>query len=111
MQSLIGSLNFACRAIIPGRPFCRRLIIGVSVFHERFWVTNEDVQLYTDSAGGCGLGFGAFFAGKWAAAPWPQSWIDLGVTEDITVLEMFPLLVCIHIWGPELRNNKNGFSV
>ena len=139
MQSLIGSLNFACRAIIPGRPFCRRLINatcgltkphhhlritpgikedlsmwlqffkdfnGVSVFHERFWVTNEDVQLYTDSAGGCGLGFGAFFAGKWAAAPWPQSWIDLGITEDITVLELFPLLVCIHIWGPELRNKK-----
>ena len=26
MQSLIGSLNFACRAIVPGRPFCRRLI-------------------------------------------------------------------------------------
>ena len=26
MQSLIGSLNFYCRAIIPGRPFCRRLI-------------------------------------------------------------------------------------
>ena len=26
MQSLIGSLNFACRAIRPGRPFCRRLM-------------------------------------------------------------------------------------
>ena len=26
MQSLIDSLNFACRAITPGRPFCRRLI-------------------------------------------------------------------------------------
>ena len=26
MQSRIGSLNFMCRAIVPGRPFCRRLI-------------------------------------------------------------------------------------
>ena len=26
MQSLTGSLNFVCRAITPGRPFCRRLI-------------------------------------------------------------------------------------
>ena len=26
MQSLIGVLQFTCRAIIPGRPFCRRLI-------------------------------------------------------------------------------------
>ena len=23
MQSLLGSLNFVCRAIVPGRPFCR----------------------------------------------------------------------------------------
>ena len=79
MQSLIGSLNFCCRAIVPGRPFCRRLINatcgltqpfhhlritkpirldlqmwlhffrnhnGVSAFHDRYWVTNEDVQLF-----------------------------------------------------------------
>ena len=26
MQSIIGSLNFMCRAIVPGLPFCRRLI-------------------------------------------------------------------------------------
>ncbi len=29
MQSLIGSLNFCCRAIVIGRPFCRRLIDAV----------------------------------------------------------------------------------
>ena len=100
MQSLIGSLNFACRAIIPGRPFCRRLINstcgltksyhnlriikgikndlvmwkknfekfnGIKVFHDRFWSSNEDVQLFTDSALGRGLGFGIFFAGKWVS--------------------------------------------
>ena len=96
MQSLIGALNFACRAIVPGRPFCRRLINsicgltkphhrlrinrgirqdlfmwkqffikfnGIAVFHDRFWVSNEDVQLFTDSAAGEGLGFGIYFAG------------------------------------------------
>ena len=31
MQSLIGSLNFCCRAIVPGRPFCRRFIKKVQV--------------------------------------------------------------------------------
>ncbi|KAJ8308242.1 hypothetical protein KUTeg_013116 [Tegillarca granosa] len=33
MQSLIGSLNFACKVVSPGRTFCRRLInstIGLS---------------------------------------------------------------------------------
>ena len=38
----------------------------MSAFHDRFWVSNEDVQLYTDSAAGTGLGFGVYFHGKWA---------------------------------------------
>lgn len=137
MQSLIGVLNFACRAVVPGRPFCRRLINsicgltkpfhhlrlskgmrqdlqlwlcffegfnGISVFHDRYWVFNEDVQLFTDSA--ASLGFGAFYAGKWTYAAWPQSWLELGITNDITVLELFPLVVALHIWGEELRNKK-----
>ena len=29
MQSVTGSLQFACRAIVPGRPFCRRLINSI----------------------------------------------------------------------------------
>ena len=29
---------------------------GVSVFHDRFWVSSEDCQLYTDSAAGPGFG-------------------------------------------------------
>lgn len=144
MQSLIGSLNFACRAVTPGRPFCRRLINaicgltkqhhhlritagmkkdltlwlqffknfnGVSVFHERFWVSNEDIQLFTDSAGGSDLGFGAYFAGKWSCGAWPQSWVSQGIIEDITVLELFPLLVSLSIWGEELRNKKILFRV
>ena len=142
MQSLIGSLNFACRAITPGRPFCRRLINatcgltkqhhhlrittdmrkdldlwlqffrdfnGISVFHDRFWVSNEDMQLFTDSAGG--TGFGAYFAGKWAYGSWPQSWVVQGIIDDITVLELFPLLVSLHIWGEHLRNKKILFRV
>lgn len=139
MQSLIGVLNFACRAIVPGRPFCRRLINsicgltrpfhhlriskgmkqdlqlwltffqdfnGISVFHDRYWLSNEDAQLFTDSAAGVGLGFGAYFNGKWTYAAWPESWFDLGITDDITVLELFPLLVAVHIWGEKLRNKK-----
>ena len=89
MQSLIGSLNFACRAVIARRPFCRRLINsicgltkphhhlrfsreirlnlvmwleffnnhnGISMFHNNFWVSNENEKLFTNSAGGQGLG-------------------------------------------------------
>jgi hypothetical protein len=77
MQSIIGSLNFACRAVAPGRAFIRRLINstrgvkashhmirmktgmradlrtwysllsefnGVSVFRNRFWLSNSDIE-------------------------------------------------------------------
>ena len=51
MQSLIGSLNFACRAIIPGRPFCRRLInstCGLSKPHHHLSISagmRKDLKL------------------------------------------------------------------
>ena len=37
--------------------------------------------------------------------------MDLGVTEGITVLELFLLLVTLHIWGEDLRNKKLLFMV
>lgn len=143
MQSLNGSLNFCCRAIIPGRPSCRHLInaicgltkpyhhiritklirldLGmwphffcehngyVSAFHDRFWVSNEDVQLYTDSAAGPGLGFGVYFHGKWAFDKWPDFWRKAGFTDDITVLDLFPILIALHLWGDSLRNKEIRF--
>ena len=51
LQSLIGKLNFACRAVVPGRPFCRRIIdatCGVSKPHHRIRVTKAmqaDLQI------------------------------------------------------------------
>lgn len=139
MQSLIGVLNFACRAVVPGRPFCRRLVDsicglskphhhvrlrksvradlcmwleffsdfnGISVFHDRFWTSNCDAQLFTDSAAGIGLGFGAYFAGKWAYASWPDAWFTNGIADSIAVLELFPIVVALHIWGSFLKNKK-----
>lgn len=79
---------------------------GVSVFHDRFWVNNEDVQLFTDSAAGKGLGFGALFQCKWTCGIWPDSWHNSGLTDDITVLELFPILVSLVIWGRQLQNKK-----
>lgn len=139
MQSLIGSLNFMCRAIVPGRPFCRRLINatcgltkphhhlrishgirqdlhtwltffqsfnGISIFHDRFWSSSADICLFTDSAGGHGMGFGAYFQGKWVNGVWPDLWHQTGLTKDITVLEFFPILVSVCIWAVHLNNKK-----
>lgn len=77
---------------------------GISVFHDRFWVSSADVELYTDSAGS--IGFGIYFAGKWTCAAWLADWRDSGRTRDITVLELFPNVVSLYLWGAELRNKK-----
>ena len=58
---------------------------GVSVFHDRYWISNIDVGLFTDSAAGRGIGFGAVFGNKWAYGIWPEKWHTNGLTDDITV--------------------------
>lgn len=141
MQSLIGKLQFACRAVQPGRPFCRRLINsicgltkphhhlritkeikrdldmwlkffqdfnGISVFHDKFWISNTDAELYSDSA--ATSGFGLYFSGKWACAKWPTEWKESGVTNNINVLEFFPIIVALSIWGDDLKNKKIVFN-
>ena len=77
---------------------------GISVFHDRFWVSNADVELYTDAA--ASIGFGCYYKGHWCHGTWPAVWQTSGITADITVLELFPILVAISIWGRELRNKK-----
>ncbi|MES9905170.1 MAG: reverse transcriptase domain-containing protein, partial [Sedimenticola sp.] len=52
LQSLIGSLNFMCRAISPGRPFCRRLInatCGLVKPHHHLRITKgmrQDLEMW-----------------------------------------------------------------
>jgi dihydrofolate reductase len=44
------------------------------------WVSNVDLQLFTDSAGGgstpltCQNGCGVFLMGKWCYFQWPKKW-------------------------------------
>jgi hypothetical protein len=52
LQSLIGTLNFACKVIVPGRAFLQRIINltrGVSKPHHHIRLTNgfrEDVKMW-----------------------------------------------------------------
>ena len=76
------------------------------VFHDRFWSSNEDCQLFMDSAAGQGRGFRILFTDKWMCEKWPDEWHKKGYTLDITVLELFPIVVAIFTRGEELRNEK-----
>ena len=132
LQSLIGKLNFACRAIVPGRAFCRRLIdatIGATRPFHRIRVTKgmvEDLLIwksFLDNHNGAsmmiselgeshlelftdaagGIGFGAYFDGHWTNGRWPENLIEVN---NIALKELFPIVLSLFMWGDEFKNQK-----
>ena len=55
--------------------------------------------------------FSIYFHGKWAQGCWPKEWADNGILADITFLELFPVVISVHIWGIHLKNKRNIFNV
>ena len=133
LQSLLGFLNFACSVILPGRPFLRRLIdltVGVpkpqhhirltkgakqdlavwakflnnyngkSFFISDRFMDGDYLSLYTDAAGT--IGYGALFGRHWFHGLWPKSWLQY----NITILEFFPIVAAVHVWGHEWTNKS-----
>ena len=133
IQSIAGLLNFACGVILPGRPFLRRLFdltIGVRAPHFkiritqgvkedlRVWarflehhngkcfflssrvLTDRDLHLFTDASGT--IGFGAVFGDLWFQGRWSRWWL----TQNITLLELYPIVVAIETWGDRLENKQ-----
>lgn len=134
LQVIVGHLNFACRVIAPGRAFLRCLcdaMAGLFSPHHRirvnasmredmvmwqqflddfngtsFWRDSQllraDFQVHSDAAGG--HGFGLYFRGHWCAQPWPDTWLESDIIRDLTFLELFPLVVAVHIWANKFCN-------
>ena len=131
IQSLIGLLQFFCYVIRFARAFLRRTIdltLGVSkpnhhirltnpvkldlhmwlAFLDEFngksffidddFLTGDFLQLFTDASGG--KGYGAVCGAQWFFGVWPVSWQAL----NITVLELYPIMVAVEIWGTAWAN-------
>ena len=136
IQSLTGLLNFACSVVVPGRAFLRRLIDltkgiksahhfvhltksvkadleiwrsflddfnGRSIFLSDVWTDSFSLNLYTDAAGS--LGFGAVFGCDWFYGGWPENWKQF----NITILEFYPIVVSVLVWGHNMRNKRITF--
>ena len=132
LQSLIGTLSFACKVVVPGRPFLRRLInltIGVSKpsFHIRL---NKEARLdlsawliFLESYNGVSvllddqwlsseklelftdasnLGFAGVLHGVWFQGSWPASWLD----KHIAVRELFPIVLALKLWFSQLCGKR-----
>ena len=67
------------------------------------WVSSAQLQLYTDSAGGSGLGCGCYLDGAWSFLQWPDQWANSGILKDITFLEMVPIALAVMLWKRHFR--------
>lgn len=132
LLSVIGLLNFATSVVIPGRPFLRRLqdltigirepyhyvrinkeakadlaawlnfleqFNGVSNFRDDRWLSSAKLVFYTDASR---LGYGAIFESEWFYGSWPEQWKGL----PIALLEFFPIMVAVRVWGHRLRGKS-----
>ena len=50
--------------------------------------------------GGGGLGFGAILGNKWCYGKWPDGWSGI----NIAILEFFPIVLSLYLWGSEMSN-------
>lgn len=80
---------------------------GTVIIPEQFWLSNEAIELFTDSSGNPLLGCGTYFAGHWAQFKWPDIWLHSKVFSDMTFLEFIPVLLAMFIWAETLQNKKN----
>ncbi len=79
---------------------------GTCEFVDNKWLTNDQLDLYSDSAGSPDLGCGTYFGGRWCYFPWPDSWKNPEVMADITFLELVPIVLSIFLFEKDLRNKR-----
>ena len=138
-QSLLGHLNFACMVVVPGRAFMRRLynilcnlknpkpfhflrftkeakkdiaawnIFMASEFKGKNFFLNPSltessaIELFTDAA--TSTGCAGVYKTQWFTIKWPSAWR----LKNITLLELYPIWVCLELWGYLLRNHQIRF--
>ena len=132
LQSLIGTLNFACRVVSPGRTFLRRLInltigkkspyyrihlnsqakadlaawsVFLKSFNGRCFFHSQN-WLHNDSlhfySDASKQGFGAVFQTHWLYGQFPVDW----QAHDIWILELYALVVAFVTWQAYLSDQK-----
>ena len=132
LQSLIGSLNFACKVVMPGRTFLRRLINLTKGVHNPNHMLRLNIEarldlsswkLFLDNFNGTSSclpttwtssncirlysdaslqGFSAIYGKRWLQGRFPSSWASV----NIAVKELLPIVLAIRIWGPLLKNSR-----
>ena len=71
---------------------------GTTMLLDHIWLSNQDLQLFTDSSST--IGFGGFFGNRWFHGTWPSQFLGT----NIAVLELYPICLALHLWGDTLSN-------
>lgn len=132
LQSLIGTLNFATKVVLPGRAFLRRLIdltVGIHnqnrhidlkspakadmlawiQFLEKFNGTHLFPAPDWSSPDALKLqvatsthGFATIMGQEWFRGDWPADW----ATQPQVVKDLFPITTAFQLWSSRLANMK-----
>ena len=70
-------------------------INGPCTFGLNEWLSNMQLDLYTDSAGSPDLGCGVYFSTHWSFFQWPAGWNMSEIMTHITFLELVPIVLSI----------------
>lgn len=65
---------------------------GKSMFLEQRFLSSHTIKLYTDASSD--VGFAVVFGKKWIASTWHKPF----TSSDITLLELYPLVLATVIW-------------
>ena len=68
------------------------------------WTSNGDYEFYTDAAASIGLGI--YVKGKWAQARWNGRFRNETSNNNITFLELFPIVAAVNMFGDIIRNKR-----
>ena len=71
---------------------------GRQLFLHSAWISSENMRLYTDASSL--HGFAAMLGNKWISGGWRKMF----KSEDITLLEFFPIMLAVDIWENFFQN-------
>jgi len=72
---------------------------GKSLFLSDRWLTSQSFNLFTDASGT--LGYGGVFGNHCFFGEWNTQWKNL----NITLLELYPIVLAVEIWGSQFKNS------
>ena len=72
---------------------------GQYIFINQRWLSSDKIKLFTDSAGS--LGYAAVYGSSWVNGSWPTTWHKF----NITLLELYPIMLALEFWGSRLANH------